>query len=70
MRFDRRTFIVGTGLVSITATFDRWSPQAATHGVDSGHVEFKIAGWSVDDGREAPDAVWITLSRSWRASWR
>jgi hypothetical protein len=71
MTLDRRTFIVGTGIVAMTPAFEPWVLSAAPAlTADVHQVEFMIEGWSLDDGSTAPNRVWITLDRSWRAAWR
>jgi hypothetical protein len=71
MTLDRRTFIVGTGIVAMAPAFEPWAlPAASASAADIHHVEFAIDGWSPDDGSTASTPVWIKLDRSWRAAWR
>jgi hypothetical protein len=70
MTLDRRTFIVGTGIVAMAPAFELWPLPAPARATEVRPVEFMIEGWSLNDGSAAPNRVWIRLDGSWRAAWR
>jgi hypothetical protein len=70
MTLDRRAFIVGTGAVTMAPALEIWPLPAPALAADVRQVEFLIEGWSLDDGTDSPDRVWLRLDRSCRAAWR
>jgi len=70
MTIDRRDFVTG---VALTAVAPALSLLPASPPIDSAELNpliMMIEGWSIDEGDEAADRVWIRLDRSWRAAWR
>ena len=70
MMIDRRTFVAGATLVAIAPSLELLPRQISTLVEEPNRAVFLIDGWSIDDGSEASDRVWIRLDRSWRAAWR
>jgi hypothetical protein len=68
---DRRTFLAGTGLMTVAPAFELLPAQLGALPVESSnHLTFLIDGWSVADEAGELDQMSLRLGQSWRAAWR
>jgi hypothetical protein len=71
MMLDRRTFLAGTGLMTVAPAFELVPAQlGASPPGSSNHLAFLIDGWSVAGEAYQPDQMSLRLGQSWRAAWR
>lgn len=88
MSMNRRTFILGTGLVAAAPAFASvlpTSPNARSSVLPSAvslqsdlpvteaagyDLPFRINGWELREEMAADERMWISISQSWRATWR
>jgi hypothetical protein len=68
---DRRTFLAGTGLMTVVPTFELLPAQlGGSPAGSSSHLTFLIDGWSVADEADGPEQMSLRLGQSWRVAWR
>ena len=70
MMIDRRTFVAGAALAVVAPFPDLPTQPSSPPAARPSHVVFAIDGWSVQEGGETADLVWIRIDRGWRAAWR
>ena len=70
MTIDRRDFVAGVALSAVAPALSLLPTSPPTLAAELSPMIMMIDGWSIDDGSEAPDRVWIRVDRSWRAVWR
>ena len=70
MIVDRRVFVAGAALASLTPALRLLPPEAAA--LDSGVIQqpvLMISGWSVERG-SVENQVWMRVGLGWRTAWR
>ena len=71
MTIDRRDFVTGVAVTAVAPTLSLLLPTSRPAlAAELSPMIMMIEGWSIDDGSEASDRVWIRVDRSWRAVWR
>ncbi|MCP3408125.1 hypothetical protein [Bradyrhizobium sp. CCGB01] len=72
MMITRRIFLLGSGALIAPTALANAVPQRREHQdlriLEANDVVLKIVGWS--NGGDDANAVWITISPSWRTAWR
>jgi len=63
-------FIASATLVFVAPAIHLLPSQQPSAAASQSRVVFMIRGWSVQDDRVGANQVWITVSNSWRTSWR
>ena len=67
---DRRTFVSGSVLVTLVPTLHFMPGSLQASEPVCGGTVLKIDGWNVPDEGNCVEEIWITINRSWRATWR
>jgi len=70
MTIDRRDFVTGVALTAVAPALSLLPASPPIDAAEFNPLIMMIEGWSIDEGDEAADRVWIRLDRSWRAAWR
>ena len=70
MTIDRRDFVTGVALTAVAPVLSLLPVPPPIDAAELNPLIMMIEGWSIDEGDEAADRVWIRLDRSWRAAWR